>query len=431
MSLYHGKPAQERETSLPVQRRIPDQVHISLGDLVNKAKEGLLALSVAVGIQVLTAMMAEEVRAIAGPKGKHDPKRKAFRHGYERCTVVLGGRKIAIKRPRVRTKDGVEVVLETLGLFQQEDLLHESVLERMLHGLSTRDYVHGLEACGGEERAMGISKSAVSRRFILATRRELEKLLDRPLGDLDILVVYIDGVVLGEHTITVALGVDGRGKKHILGLAEGATENAAVCKGLLENLAERGLTADSGLLVVIDGSKALRKAVKDVFGQKVLVQRCRVHKKRNVLEHLPEKKQQEVARKLDAAWRENDFNTARSKLEELAEELECDHPGAAKSLREGLEETLTVNRLHLPEILERSLRSTNVMESVFDAVGVVTRRVKRWRNGDQVQRWVGAGLLKAESRLRRLKGHRELSLLRMALRRELKLDDHVSESKTA
>jgi transposase-like protein len=331
----------------------------------------------------------------------------------------------------VRTKDGREVVLETLSLFKQEDLLCKSVLERMLHGLSTRDYAHGLEACGQEENTCGISKSTVSRRFILATRRELEKLLNRSLKDLDILVVYIDGVVLGEHTITVALGVDGRGKKHILGLAEGATENAVVCKELLTNLVERGLTAEGGLLVVMDGSKALRKAVKDVFGKRVLIQRCRVHKKRNVLEHLPEKKQEEVARKLDAAWREKDYHRARWKLEKLAGELEREHPGAAKSLREGLEETLTVNRLCLPEVLERSLRSTNVIESVFDAVGSLTRRVKRWRNGEQVQRWVGVGLLKAESRLRRLQGYRELSLLRMALRRELKLDDDASESETA
>lgn len=431
MQLYHGEQPQESRTIHSVQERIPDHVTISLNSLVSKAREGLLALSVSVGLEVLMAMIAEEVEVIAGPKGKHDPARGAFRHGYEPCTVTLGGRKIAIRRPRVRTKSGLEVALETIGLFKQEDILNQTVLERMLHGLSTRDYPYGLEPCGREETAIGVSKSAVSRRFVLATRKALEKLLERPLGGLDILVLYIDGVVLGEHTITVALGIDGRGEKHILGLAEGATENAAVCKSLLENLVERGFNADAGLLAVIDGAKALRKAIKDFFGHKVLIQRCRVHKKRNVLDRLPEKKQDEVARKLDSAWREEDIEAARSGLETLALELEQDHPGAAKSLREGLEETLTVNRLCLPEILERSLRSTNVMESVFDAVGTLTRRVKRWRNGDQVQRWVGAGLLKAEPRLRKLKGHRELCLLRLALRRELELDANTTGSKTA
>jgi putative transposase len=431
MSFYHEKQSQQSKPIHAAQERVPDCVQISLTDLVSKAREGLLALSVSIGLEVLSRMMADEVEAIVGPKGKHDAERQAFRHGYEPCTVTLGGRKIAIHRPRVRTKSGLEVALETLTLFKQEDMLNQTVLERMLHGLSTRDYPHGLEPCGREETAMDVSKSTVSRRFVLATREALEKLLERPLGGLDILVLYIDGVVLGGHTITVALGIDGLGNKHILGLAEGATENAAVCKSLLENLTERGLNADAGILAVLDGAKALRKAVKDFFGDKVLIQRCRVHKKRNVLDHLPEKKQDEVARKLDSAWHEKDIDSARRELESLVRELERDHPGAVKSLREGLEETLTVSRLCLPETLERSLRSTNVMESVFDTVGTLTRRVKRWQSGEQVQRWVGAGLLKAESRLRRLKGHRELCLLKMALRRELKLDAEATESKTA
>ncbi len=268
---------------------------------------------------------------------------------------------------------------------------------------------------GQEDIASGISKSSISRRFIAATRKAMTELLQRPLGGFDILALFIGGVVLSGHTVTVAPGIDGLGQKHILGLAEGATENAAVCKRLLGSLAERGFRCEAGFLAVTGGSKALHKAVTDVFGQHAVIQRCRVHKKRNVLDHLPQRKQDEIAKRLDAAWSEEDYDAAKAGLESLAKELEKDHPGAAESLREGLEETLTVARLGLPDILARSLRSTNVIESVFDAVGTLVKRVKRWRHGEQVQRWISAGLLKAEPRLRRIKGHRDLCLLRLAL----------------
>jgi transposase-like protein len=269
--------------------------------------------------------------------------------------------------------------------------------------------------------AIGTSKSAVSRRLIKGLERALEELLNRSLSGLDLLALMIDGVVVAEHTAVVALGIDGDGHKHVLGLWEGATENAALCRSLLSYLVARGLRYEQGILVVIDGSKALRAAVREVFGNKAVVQRCQVHKKRNVLEHLPKNKQARVKRRLNAAWRENNPTKAKQKLLRLAEELEKDHPGAAASLREGLEETLTVQRLRLPELLQKSLSSTNIVESALDGVRQTGRNVKRWSDGKQVLRWVAAGLLVAESRFHRLAGYRELPLLRVALQREMLL----------
>jgi len=286
MPVYH-KPA-KTPISPDDSFNLPDHVQVSLREAIGSAKDGLLALSVAVGLNILKAMMEAEVAEIAGPKGKHNPKnRQAVRHGSEKGSVVLGGRKIAVRRPRVRTTDGREVRLNTYEAFQDERFITQSVLERIIYGLSTRHYEHGLEPVGEEVPAHGISKSTISRRFIHATRKALEELLSRPLEDKRFLVLVIDGVMFAGHTVVVALGITAEGKKEILGLWEGATENAAVCKSLLADLVARGLKVEEGILVVIDGSKALRLAVKEVFGERAAVQRCRVHKKRNVLEHLP------------------------------------------------------------------------------------------------------------------------------------------------
>ena len=237
-------------------------------DAIARAKDGLLALSVAVGLDVLRGMMEAEVAEIAGPKGKHNPNRQAVRHGSEKGSVVLGGRKVAIRRPRARTMEGREVRLKTYEAFQDESLITQSVLERILYGLSVRHYRHGLEPIGSELPVHGTSKSSISRRFVRATRKALEELLGRPLGDKHFLVLVVDGVVFAGHTVVVALGITAEGKKEILGLWEGATENAAVCKFLLADLVERGLKVEEGILVVIDGSKALRAAVREVFGER-------------------------------------------------------------------------------------------------------------------------------------------------------------------
>ncbi len=335
-----------------------------------------------------------------------------------------------MKRPRVRTRDGQEVPLETYQAFRNVGLLTQAALERMLHGLSTRRYRYGLEPVGEGLEERGTSRSTISRRFREATQKALAELMSRPIGDLKLVALFTDGIEVVGHTVVVAMGLEANGRKHILGLWEGATENAAVCKALLSDLVERGLRVEDGLLVVIDGSKALGAAVRDVLGSCALVQRCQVHKKRNVLEHLPEGARGWVGRKLDRAYNEADHAAALTALQALASALEKEYPGAAASLREGLEETLTVLRLGLPELLARSLRSTNAMESAFDAVRTVARNVKRWQNGDQILRWTAAGLLEAESRFHRIAGYRDLPLLIQALRKEL-FPDKSREVKTA
>lgn len=417
MSSYHGKRPKNQQKTTSVEGRLPDSIEVSLEDLTQQVREGLLAFSVAIGLQVMERMMAEEVTALVGPKGKHQPGRTAVRHGQENGQVVLGGRKVAVKRPRVRTTDDREVPLESYQRFQDPALLGAAALERMLHGLSCRRYGHGLEAVGQNVEPIGTSKSAVDRRFIAQTRLALEEVMKRSLSEQRYPVLMLDGIEMGEHMVIVALGVDREGRKQVLGLWEGATENAAVCKSLLADLVERGLDTSEGILVVIDGSKALESAVKRTWGRQAVIQRCQVHKKRNVLDHLPEQQRSLVSRQLDRAWREPDVEAARDKLKKLAAALKEDHPGASASILEGLEETLTVTRLGLPKRLARSLRSTNPIESLNASIRNTSRNVKRWRNGEQALRWAAAASLNAEGSLRRLYGYRDMPLLIAALRK--------------
>ncbi|MEW6049115.1 MAG: IS256 family transposase, partial [Bacillota bacterium] len=370
---------------------VASRIGVAVEQLMGSIKEGLLAMCVGVGLQFMHQMMEEEVNEVVGAKGKHNAGRQAVRHGFEKRSVVLGGRKASIDRPRVRTRNGQEVRLETYEAFRDPKLLTQAALERILHGLSCRQYRRGLEPVGEGVGQLGTSKSTISRRFVQATRKALEELTAKPLDGVRLAALFIDGVVVAGHTAVAAMGLDLGGQKHILGLWEGATENSAVCKSLLSDLVGRGLRVDQPFLVVIDGSKALA-AVRDVLGKCAAVQRCQVHKVRNVLEHLPEDARSWVKRKLDRAYNEADYAAALVALQALASALEKEYPGAAASLREGLEETLTVLRLVLPELLARSLRSTNAMESAFDAVRTVARNVKRWQNGEQVLRRTAAGL---------------------------------------
>jgi transposase-like protein len=336
--------------------------------------------------------------------------------------VVLGGRKVSARRPRARTTAGEEAKLRTWELFASEDPLGERTVETMLAGLSTRRHEAALEPTG--ERGSSTSRSAVSRRFVRGTRERLGELMSRPVPD-DLVVLMLDGVSLADHTCIVALGIDAEGTKHPLGIWEGATENKAVCARALANLGERGLSADDGLLVVIDGSKALRAAIGDAFGGRAQVQRCRVHKQRNVLGHLPEAERPWARRKLCEAWALADAAAAERRLKELARALEPKRPGAAASLREGLEETLTVTRLGLSvdSALGRTLRSTNPIESMLSIGRERARNVKRWRDGEMVLRWGAAGMLDAERSFHRVRGHRELPKLRAALRRHVRRID--------
>ena len=390
-----------------------------LATFAEHVREGLLAASTAVGLEVMAELMQAEVTDLAGPKGRHDPDRTATRHGTEPGSVTLGGRRVPVRRPRVRTvgNDEHEVILESYATFAGADLLADGIVARMLAGISTRRYPVALEPVGAavEQAATSTSKSAVSRRFVTATAERLAQLCARPLGGQRWPIVMLDGVHLAEHLLVVALGISDDGTKVPLGVVEGSTENAAVCTRLVTDLADRGLDTSRGVLFVIDGGKALAKAIRAAFGGKALIQRCRRHKERNILDHLPEAERPLVQRRLRAAWALADASAAEHELDALARNLAKKRPGAAASLREGLAQTLTVNRLGVTGSLLRTVESTNPVESMLEIVRDHSRRVKRWQHGEMALRWTAAGMLAAEQQFRRVKGYRQLPQLLTAL----------------
>jgi putative transposase len=407
---------------------------------VGVAKEGLLALSVEVGLGVLRELLEQEVSEFVGPKGRWNRDRTAVRHGHENGEVTLGGRRVSVKRPRVRSADGEsEVPLQTYDHFADRDQLEAVVLERMLAGVSTRQYRRAQEPVGDERegQARSTSKSAVSRTFVHRTRQQLWNLMNRPLADLRLAVMMLDGIELHGRTNIVALGITTTGEKLALGLWDGSTENATVAAALLADLVHRGLDVEQGVLFVIDGSKGLRKAIRQVFGNDVPVQRCVQHKQRNVLDHLPERDRPSVKAKLRRAWQETDHDRALEQLTSLALELDHAHPGAAASLREGMEETLTVIRLGITGKLKLTLQSTNPIESMISTVRAINRNVKHWTSGDMCLRWTAAGMLEAESRFRKVEGYRGLATLAIKIEHDLlrnrQLHSHTStqEGKTA
>ena len=390
---------------------LPARVQEALGALVGAAREGLLALSVGVGLGVLGELMEEEVTEVVGPKGRHDADRTAVRHGHEHGEVTLGGRRVPVTRPRVRTADGAgEVPLLTYEHFAARDPLTRVVMARMLASVSARRYAGTNEPVGAEVDAVArsTSKSAVSRAFIDRTRDALGELMARPLADLRLAVLMIDGIDLGERTHIVALGITTEGVKIALGLWEGSTENATVATALLADLVERGLDPAQGILFVLDGAKALRKAVRSVFGPGAMVQRCIRHKERNVTDHLPELDRPVVRRRLRAGWGIDNYQAAKDHLEVLTAELERSYPDAARSLREGLDETLTMQRLGITGSLKRTLSSTNPIESTIEIVRKTQRNVKRWQPGDMALRWTAAGMLQAEAQYRKIIGYKAL-----------------------
>ena len=403
---------------------IPERVSVAMSEIAENLHEGLLALAVGAGLQVVQALMEADVSTLAGPKGKHNMMRSAVRHGRERGSVTLGGRRVPITRPRVRAADGSgEVAIASYELFSSTELLGKMALERMLAGLSTRRYPVGLEPVGGQvdEKSSATSKSAVSRRFVAMTETALAELLSRDLSGLDLVALMIDGVHFAESCCVVALGIDIDGVKHPLALVEGSTENATLVSGLLVDLRERGLDVTRPMLVGIDGSKALRKAVLDVLDHPV-IQRCQLHKIRNVKDHLPQRLRSSVGRKMTDAYHAASALEAEAALLALAKELDRTHPGAAASLREGLEDTLTVLRLGVPPTLARTLRSTNTIESMISVCREHSANVKRWRDGQMALRWCAAGMVEAGKQFRRVNGHLHLPALRAALERQVTKD---------
>ena len=406
---------ESRTVDRPHQIDSPTQRHLPLVDLLVDTRAELMELAVTSGLKVLTTMLEEDRTAICGPRYAHQTERQASRAGTVPSEVVLGGRKVAIRRPRVR-RDGAEVGLPTFAAFADSDPLNRRVVEQMLVGVATRQYARSLEPVPAPVVSRGTSKSAVSRRFVAKTRAQLEAWQSQPLDRLDLVGLILDGVHVGEHCLVLALGIAADGQKHALGLWEGSTENATLCQSLLANLQSRGLRTDRSLLVMLDGSKALRTAVRDLFGEVALVQRCHVHKMRNVLDHLPERQRMWAKAILQRAYRSTDVAPARRLLLDLARRLEAAHPSAAESVREGLDETLTVLALQLPDSLRRSLTTTNAAESLISRTRHVTRNVTRWRGGQMVVRWVAAGVLEAVKGFRRLKGHKAMPQLVAALR---------------
>jgi putative transposase len=401
---------------------LPSSVQAALGELVNAAKDGLLALSVGVGLGVLHELMATELDEVVGPKGKHNPDRGAVRHGHEDGEVTLGGRRVSVQRPRVRTADGSEEVrLATYEHFAARDPLSRMVLEQMLAGVSTRRMRRTREPVGeqiaGVERS--VSKSAISRSFVARTEENLQALMSRRLDDVRLTVLMLDGIDLKGRTNVVALGIATDGVKIPLGLWDGSTENAAVATALLADLVDRGLDVEQGVLVVLDGAKALRKAVRDVLGVHTPVQRCVRHKERNVLDLLPERDRDTVKRRLRAAWAQPSHETALERLQVLHAELARSHPGAAASLAEGMQETITLQRLAIGGNLKKTLESTNPCESMIECVRRTSRNVKRWQNGSMALRWTAAGMLEAEKQFRRIIGYSQLAKLALAVERDI------------
>ena len=414
---------------------LPERVSVAMGEIAEDMHEGLLALAVGAGLQVMAVLMQADVTALAGPKGRHDATRTAVRHGRERGSVTLGGRRVSITRPRVRAADGAgELPVACYELFSSTEILGRMAMEKMLAGLSSRRYPVGLEPVGERivETASATSKSAVSRKFVAMTETALAELLSRDLGGLDLVAVMIDGVHFAESCCVVALGIGIDGVKHPLALVEGSTENATLVTELLVGLRERGLDVTRPMFVGIDGSKALRKAVVDVLDRPV-IQRCQLHKIRNVKDHLPQRLRSSVGRKMTDAYHAGSALEAEAALLALATQLDRTHPGAAASLREGLDETLTVLRLNVPPTLARTLRSTNCIESMISVCREHASNVKRWRDGQMALRWCAAGMVEAGKQFRRVNGHLHLPALRAALEREVAEsagtmghDDHVS-----
>jgi putative transposase len=410
---------------------LPARIQEALGELVGAAREGLLALSVGVGLGVVHELMELEVTEVVGAKGKHNPDRTAKRHGHEDGSMTLGGRRVPVRRPRVRTADDeLELSVDSYGYFADRDPLTRAVMDRMLAGVSSRKFARVGEPVGSEVQASSSAtgKTSVSDMFIERTRTALGELMARRLDDVRLAVMMLDGLEIAERTHVVALAITTDGVKIPLGLWQGSTENATLARTLLADLVDRGLDPEQAILFVIDGGKALRRAIKDVFGEHALVHRCHRHKERNVTDLLPERDRDQVRARMRAAWSLTDPELATQRLELLASELDRTWPDAAGSLREGMADTLTLMRLGIIGNLAATLCSTNPCESMIEIVRSTQRNVKRWQDGDMRKRWTAAGMLVAEQQFRRIIGYRDLAKLVIAIERHATLvaaKDHV------
>ena len=380
------------------------------------------------GLRIIGTILEDEVTRRVGPPHQPDPASSCVRWGRQRGYVVFGGQKVPIPRPRVRTREDEEVTLDSYARLQHDGRRQRAVREGIVAGLTTRNYHRAVESVLD---GYGIEKSSVSREFVQASAAQLKELCERRLEDLDLVALLIDGIEIGKQVLVIALGIESSGKKHVLGLWQGATENTTVVKSLLEDLVSRGLQQDRRYLFVIDGAKALRAAIEKVFGERAEVQRCQIHKRRNVKDHLPENCQKDYDRRIRNAYAMTNYAEAKAELEKIVGQLERINPSAAHSLEEGLEETLTLHRWGVGELLRRTLSSTNPIESCLSTVERVARNVKRWREGDQSLRWTATGLLEAEKRFNRIKGYREIGVLNRRLNPSTTQQEEVNRKRVA
>ncbi len=375
------------------------------------------------GLKIIRAVIEDEVMRRVGPRHQPDAASRCLRWGQQSGYVVFAGQKVAVQRPRVRTRQGQEVQLDSYARLQHDGRRQRAVREGIVAGLTSRNYHRAVQSV---LEGYGIEKSSVSRQFVQASAAQLKKLCEKKLDDLDLVAILIDGIHLGQHVLVVALGIDSGGKKHVLGLWQGATENTTVVQALLEDLEVRGLNPKRRYLFMIDGAKALRAGIERVFGERAEVQRCQIHKRRNVKEHLPKSAQGDTDRRIRNAYAMTEYAAAKAELEKIFRQLERINPSAACSLEEGLEETLTVHRLGVGGLLRQTLASTNPIESCFSIVEKVARNVKRWRAGDHALRWTATGLLEAEKKFHKVKGYRELEILQHKLNPSLTQQEQVA-----
>lgn len=391
------------------------ELPFSVAGVIESLPEVIGDLAKEAGLLLMSAAMESECEKIAGPKDSKNPVRAANWWGSDLSPAYYDKQKVLIERPRLRGKDNKEIPLATLEAFRNPRGMRSSVMKNMILGISSRNYEEAVE---GFMRGYGIKKSSVSRHFVMATAEQMREFLERDLSGLDLVAIFIDGIEFKGHLLVVALGLDKAGRKHVLGLWQGATENATVCTNLLEDMARRGLNTGKEYLFVLDGSRALRSAVAKVFGENALVQRCQQHKRRNVREHLAKEHQAAVDARISAAYKMTTYEDAKSSLELTVRYLERLNPSAAASLKEGLEETLTIHKLRVTGLLRKTLSTTNPIEACFSVTRTITGRVKRWRGDDMVQRWAVAALLRAERKFNRVKGYREIPNLVAVLHRK-------------
>ena len=407
------------------------QISLPVQGVLRDVRHAFVGLCIDAGQKVLAALMEADRIALCGAKGVPDPQRRATRGGSTASQVVLGGQRIAVRRPRARSLDAGELSLPSFEWAANADPLDAATMAAIAAGVSTRRYASTQEPVPAAHQPSAASKSAVSRRFVQLSQEQLAQWLARPIGKVDLPVVMIDGIHFRDRVILLAIGIDAQGNKHVLGLREGSTEATRVVSSLLSDLIDRGLDAQRMRLWVIDGGKALRKAIVQTFGATALIQRCQEHKRRNVLEHLPEDMHASVKRTLKDAWTASDADLGRRQLQRLATSLQRKHPGAAASLREGLDETLTVQSLGITGALYCTLRTTNPIENLNSSVARYCRNVKRWGDGQMVLRWVASALSDASHRMRKLRGYSQMRSLLKALDARRPDDDSATIRKAA